>query len=77
MTEPGPHCGSVARHGERIGCCSGCGALFASQSAFDRHRKALMCLPPASCGLIAKHPKTDPDAFMWALPGTYRPEETR
>ena len=75
MKELCPHCGTTARHGERIGCCSGCGQLFASQSAFDRHRKAFTCIWPPDVGLVVKHPKSDPDAVMWGLPGTYRPED--
>jgi hypothetical protein len=76
MTEPCPHCNTRAKHGERIGCCSGCGELFASMSAFDRHRKALTCIWPHSVGLVPKQPKTDPDATMWALPGGYSHKET-
>lgn len=68
---PCPHCGSTAKHGDRIGCCSGCGRLFSSMSAFARHRSHLTCHDPETRGLVPRHPKSDPDATMWGLPGGY------
>ena len=73
--EPCPHCKTLAKHGERIGCCSGCKVLFASQSAFDRHRRSGECLDVMEIGLVAHRSKTDPNAVMWGMPGTYRREK--
>ena len=67
--DPCPHCGTRAVHGERVSCCSGCGVLFSSGSAFDRHRRAFQCIDPAEAGLVATGNRTDPRAVMWTLPG--------
>lgn len=32
------HCGTDYRHTQSTGCCSACGNVFTSQSAFDAHR---------------------------------------
>jgi hypothetical protein len=69
---PCGHCGTTVRHGERIGCCSGCGRLFSSNSAHDRHRRDLTCQNPESVGLVAKEPKGHPGVVMWAMPATGR-----
>jgi len=63
-----PHCGSRAKHGERIGCCSGCKILFTSMSAFDKHRRDLKCLDPAEVGLVPKTLATDPSVMSWGWP---------
>ena len=67
-----PHCGSRAKHGERIGCCSGCKTLFTSNSAFDRHRRNLQCLDPAEVGLVQRTLKTDPTVMSWGWPSSDR-----
>lgn len=66
---PCPHCGTHAKHGERISCCSGCGTLFTSGSAFDKHRRDMRCLAPESVGLARRTVKSDPDAIAWGLDG--------
>ena len=68
-----PHCGSRAKHGERIGCCSGCKTLFTSMSAFDLHRRNLSCLDPAEVGLEPKVLKTDPSVMAWGWKATESP----
>lgn len=67
--DPCPHCGTVAKHGERVSCCSGCGTLFTSGTAFDRHRRDFTCLTPEDAGLVRKSVKTDPSAVAWGLAG--------
>lgn len=68
-----PHCGSTAKHGERIGCCSGCKTLFSSMSAFDRHRRNLECLDPHEVGLVARTLKQDAAIPAWSWPaGSYQ-----
>ena len=32
------NCGTLWRHTDRVGCCSGCKQAFASLSAFDAHQ---------------------------------------
>lgn len=66
--DPCPHCHTRAKHGERVSCCSGCGTLFSSGTAFDRHRKDFGCLNPVDAGLVPRPAKTDPDATAWGLP---------
>ena len=60
MTSPGlepcHHCGTYARHGERVSCCSGCRTLFSSGSAFDKHRRDMTCLTPEKAGLVPRQP---------------------
>lgn len=63
-----PHCGTTANHGARICCCSGCGVLFTSGSAFDKHYRDLACLPPEDAGLVRKAVGSDPGAVAWGLP---------
>jgi hypothetical protein len=63
-----PHCGSKAKHGERIGCCSGCKTLFTSMSAFDKHRRRLTCVDPEEAGLVPRVLKTDPTVMAWGWP---------
>lgn len=63
-----PHCGSAARHTDRIGCCSGCGRLFTSLSSFERHRRKLQCVDPAEVGLEPKVVKSDPSVPAWGWP---------
>jgi hypothetical protein len=70
MTDPCPHCHTKAKHGERVSCCSGCGVLFTSGSAFDKHRRDLKCLAPETVGLVRRISKTDPDAVAWGLPAS-------
>jgi hypothetical protein len=69
VNEPCPHCHTRAKHGERVSCCSGCGVLFTSGSAFDKHRRNLQCLAPESIGLVRRISKTDPNAVAWGLDG--------
>ena len=69
---PCPHCKTTVRHGERIGCCSGCGLLFSSTAAHDRHRKGQRCNEPESVGLVAKTPKGHPNVVMWGMPSNGR-----
>ena len=54
MSDRCPHCGTTAKHGERISCCSGCGRLFTSGSAFDKHQRNLTCVDPATVGLVLR-----------------------
>ena len=63
-----PHCGSTARHSDRIGCCSGCKRLFTSLSAFDRHRRHMTCLTPEEAGLEEKVVKGDPSVPGYGWP---------
>ena len=69
--DPCPHCHTTVTHGNRLGCCSGCGRLFASTSAHDRHRRGMQCHDPAELGMVAKAAKGHPSALVWALPGTW------
>jgi hypothetical protein len=73
---PCPHCGTRAKHGERVSCCSGCGVLFTSGSAFDKHRKDFACMNPEEVGLVRRDVKTDPDAVAWGLPASDRWERS-
>lgn len=79
------HCGTTIRHGNRYGCCSGCGRMFAGQSAFDRHQSVgetdMVCHDPASLvtekGKRAGQPvyrRTTHQGFdVWALNGGPNP----
>ena len=68
MTHTNP-CGHATRHTSRIGCCSGCGLLFSSDTAHDRHRRDHRCLPPESVGMVAKPSRTGPGDVIWGMPG--------
>jgi len=61
-------CGHETKHTNRVGCCASCKHLFSSDSAFNRHRKAMQCVYPASVGLVAKRSKSHPDEWIWSLP---------
>ena len=65
---PCPHCKSIARHTDRVGCCSGCKRLFTSMSAFDAHRRVTYCLGPLEVGLEQKLVKSDPGVPAWGFP---------
>ena len=58
----------MAKHADRLGCCSGCKRLFTSMSAFDAHRRVTYCLDPAEVGLEAKTVKQDPSVPAWGFP---------
>ena len=71
-----PHCDTRAKHGERVSCCSGCGVLVTSGSAFEKHRRDFQCLHPEEVGLVRKAVKTDPEAVAWGLDaGSYWTKE--
>ena len=46
--------------------CGACHLLFSSLSAFDRHRRAGQCLPPAEVGLVARQQSY---GLLWGWPG--------
>ena len=55
--------------------CAGCHTTFSSISAFEKHRRNLVCLTPAKAGLVLRaKPKGDP---LWGLPGTWAPKHTQ
>jgi hypothetical protein len=62
-------CGHRTRHTSRVGCCSGCGLLFSSDSAFEKHRRHGVCLPPADVGLVPRASRTAPGEVVYSLPG--------
>lgn len=62
-------CGHKTKHTARIGCCGGCGELFSSDSAFDRHRRKNQCAKPWDVGLVAVPSKTAPGEWVWTMPG--------
>jgi hypothetical protein len=45
--------------------CGGCHELYSSLTAFDRHRRGGVCLPPASVGLVARE---KPYGVLWGNP---------
>lgn len=49
--------------GRQTSGCRGCGEVFTSLTAFDRHHRGGKCLPPASVGLLER-----PDG-KWGWPG--------
>jgi hypothetical protein len=60
-------CGAWWTGGERSHC-GGCHLTFSSQTAFDRHRRRLRCVAPATAGLVAR-----PVVWgaVWGLPGAF------
>jgi hypothetical protein len=57
-------CGSWWTGAERSHCGS-CHLTYSSLTAFDRHRKAGQCQPPASVGLV---PRVKPYGTLWGFP---------
>lgn len=49
-----PHCRTTLKHGERIGCCSGCKQVFTSTSAHEAHCSPAGCVDPITVGLEQK-----------------------
>lgn len=80
---PCPHCQTTIRHGERYGCCSGCGRMFAGQAAFDAHQRngenGMYCVDVTTDArrdgqrrFIASEPRhTSGNGTVWSL--TQRP----
>lgn len=72
MSTPCPHCHTTVRHGERYGCCSGCGILFVGLTAFEAHQR-----PVGNCLDVTNHRRKDGtlafeavrkgDAVAWRL----------
>ena len=50
-------------HGRQASGCRGCGEVFTSLTAFDRHQRHGHCTPPPSVGLV-QHVNG-----RWSLPG--------
>jgi hypothetical protein len=61
-------CGHRTRHTSRVGCCSGCGLLFSSDSAFEKHRRHSECLTPEDAGLVARDSQTAPGEVVYGWP---------
>ena len=55
--KPCPHCKTTIKHGTRFGCCSGCGWLFSSQSAFDLHHRVQKSTGRSACGDVESDPR--------------------
>lgn len=63
---PCPRCGRTWTGLSRCHCAT-CHHSFTSATAFDRHRRAFRCRPPAEAGLVLR-------GEYWGLPGE-RPDD--